>query len=486
MTSKIFELTYPQQRCLRDRYRYMMRTAYLAAFALTLATTNLAATETTDEVGWAQLSRIVARIKQPEFPHREFLITDHGAIGDGKTDCKSAFEKAIEACQEAGGGRVVVPKGTWLVQGPIHLKSNVELNTAVDAKILFGCSPSDYLPRVYTRFEGTELMNYSPPIYAFEQENVALTGEGTLDAQGGAKCWWSWKGPWGGEADHGWEEGDPDQREAVAKLIKLADDHVPTEERIFGEGSYLRPSFVQFYRCKNVLVEGVRITNSPMWCIHPVLCENLTVRNVRVFSYGPNNDGCNPESCRNVLIEGCQFDCGDDCIAIKSGRNADGRRIAAPSENIVIRDCNMKDGHGGIVLGSEMSGGIRNVFAENCTMDSPHLERAIRLKSNSLRGGYLENLYVRNIQVGTVSDAVIRVNLLYSSDRGEHPPRVSNIHIENVTSQNSKYPFCMNGLEHYPIENVILENCIFKNAKKPSIVDGVKELTLKQVRIIPE
>ena len=173
-----------------------------------------------------------------------------------------------------------------------------------------------------------------------------------------------------------------------------------------------------------MLIEGVTFTNSPMWIINPVLCENVTVRGVTVDSHGPNNDGCDPESCRNVLIEDCVFDTGDDCIAIKSGRNADGRRIGVPSENIIIRDCQMKDGHGGVVLGSEMSGGIRNVFVENCEMDSPNLDRAIRLKSNSLRGGYLENLFVRNVKVGQVADAVVRINLNYDKDRGEHPPTV--------------------------------------------------------------
>ncbi len=260
---------------------------------------------------------------------------------------------------------------------------------------------------------------------------------------------------------------------------------MPVEKRVFGEGHELRPNFVQPYRCKNVLIEGVTFTNSPMWVVTPCLCENVIVRGVTVTSHGPNNDGCDPESCRNVLIENCTFDTGDDCIAIKSGRNADGRRIGVASENIIIRGCRMKDGHGGVVLGSEMSGGIRNVFVENCEMDSPHLERAIRLKSNSLRGGYLENLYVRNIKVGQVADAVVRINLNYDRDRGEHPPRVQNIFIEGVTSERSKYPLYFAGLNDSKIENVVLENCTFRNAAKPSVIENVGQLTLRNFRLLP-
>jgi polygalacturonase len=266
----------------------------------------------------------------------------------------------------------------------------------------------------------------------------------------------------------------------------MGEDNVPATQRVFGNDHQLRPNFVQPYRCKNVLIEGVTFTNSPMWNLNPVLCENVTIRGVTVSSHGPNNDGCNPESCRNVLIENCLFDTGDDCIAIKAGRNADGRRIGVPSENIVIRGCKMKDGHGGVVLGSEMSGGIRNVFVEDCQMDSPNLDRAIRLKSNSLRGGYLENLYVRNIAVGQVADAVIRINLHYDRDRGEHNPTVQNIFIESVTSERSKYPLYLAGLDDSEIKNAVLENCTFKNAQRPSVIENVAELTLRNVRILPK
>jgi polygalacturonase len=319
-------------------------------------------------------------------------------------------------------------------------------------------------------------MNHSPLVYAFGQENIAITGSGTLDGQAGPDHWWPWKGKSG---------RPPNQDKDTQALRQMSEDNVPARERVFGDGHYLRPNFVQPYQCKNILIEGVTFTNSPMWILHPVLCENVTIRGVTVESHGPNSDGCDPESCRDVLIENCTFNTGDDCIAIKSGRNADGRRINVPSENIIVRGCTMKDGHGGVVLGSEMSGGIRNVFVEDCTMDSPNLDRAIRLKSNSLRGGYLENLFVRNVRVGQVKESVVRINLMYDRDRGDFPPRVRNIHIESVSSNKSRRPFYFVGLEDAKIQNVVLENCTFKNAAQPGVLEHVEQLTLRNVRLLP-
>jgi len=426
--------------------------------------------------GWAAVPEILARIKPPQFVNRDFIVTDFGAAGDGKTDCRPAFDKAIVACHEGGGGRVLVPAGEWLVRGPIHLKSGVNLHLEKDAMVRFSNEPKDYLPSVRTRFEGNELINYSPLIYAYEQDNIAITGSGTFDGRADAKHWWPWKGRTG---------RGPNQTSDTEALRQMGEDNVAVGERVFGDGHYLRPNFVQPYRCKNVLIEGVTFTNSPMWIMNPVLCENVTIRGVNVVSHGPNSDGCDPESCRDVLIENCTFDTGDDCIAIKSGRNADGRRIGVPSENIIIRGCRMKDGHGGVVLGSEMSGGIRNVFVDDCNMDSPNLDRAIRLKSNSLRGGYLENLFVRNVRVGQVKEAVVRINLLYERGQGEHYPAVRNIHIENVTSDKSGRPFYLVGLKEAKIENVVIKNCTFKNTAKPSVFEHVDEVVLRNFRLLP-
>jgi lysophospholipase L1-like esterase len=424
---------------------------------------------------WAiEVPKILERIKPPVFPKRDFLLTRYGAVGDGQKDCTEGFRKAIDACHQAGGGRVVVPAGSFLT-GPIHLKSNVNLHILAGATIKFSQDPAQYLPLVFTRFEGMELMNYSPFIYAFEQENIAVTGEGTLDGQSDKEHWWSWKSN---------TKGGPTQAKARDALSEMVEKNVPVHERVFGEGHYLRPQFIQPYRSKNVLIEGVTIINSPMWEIHPVLSSNVTVQSVKINSHGPNNDGCDPESCRDVLIKDCVFDTGDDCIAIKSGRNADGRRINVPSENIIIQGCQMKDGHGGVTIGSEISGGVRNVFAENCRMDSPNLDRALRFKNNASRGGILENIYMRNVEVGQVSDAVVSVDFYYEEgEKGSFTPIVRNVRVRNVNSRKSKYALYLRGFKNAPVTDILLEDCTFDNVAKPSVVENVRGLSMRNVRI---
>jgi polygalacturonase len=323
-------------------------------------------------------------------------------------------------------------------------------------------------------------MNYSPFIYAFDQQDVAVTGAGTLDGQGNAENWW-W---WNGNPSYGGGKERPNQMLARGRLFKMGDADTPVKERTFGEGDYLRPNFIQFYRCRNVLIEGVTVKNSPMWQIHPVLCSNVTVRSVTVVSHGPNNDGCNPESSRDVLIEDCFFDTGDDCIAIKSGRNRDGRRVGVPSENIIIRNCRMKNGHGGVTIGSEASGGVRNVFAENCRMDSPELDRALRLKTNSVRGGFIENVFMRNVTVGQVADAILSINLFYEEgDAGRFPPVLRNIEMVHVTSQKSKYALYLRGYKQAPLRDIRLKQCSFENVAQPDVAENVEGLVLDRVMV---
>ncbi|HEV2148369.1 MAG TPA: glycoside hydrolase family 28 protein [Longimicrobiaceae bacterium] len=422
---------------------------------------------------WSRVPGILARIRPPVFPARDFPVTAHGGVGDGRTDNTEAFRRAIAACAAAGGGRVVVPAGRFLT-GPIHLKSNVNLHVSEGATIAFSQDPKDYLPVVHTRWEGVELMGYSPLIYAFEQENVAVTGKGTLDGQASTTVWWPWKGKWKQHPE--WDRG-PTQKAARDRLFEMAEQGVPVDRRVFAEGSYLRPQFIQPYRCRNVLVEGVTLVNAPMWQINPVLCQNVTVRGVSVVSHGPNNDGCNPESCRDVLIEGCLFDTGDDCIAIKSGRNADGRRLNVPSENIVVRRCRMKDGHGGVTLGSEISGGVRNVFVEECEMDSPNLDRALRFKNNAMRGGVLENVYMRNVAIGQVKDAVVSVDLHYEEgQQGPFTPVVRNVELHNVTSQKSKYVLYMRAYPGAEISDILVADSRFQGVERGNVTEGVEDL----------
>ncbi|CAG9000503.1 MAG: hypothetical protein CENE_02498 [Candidatus Celerinatantimonas neptuna] len=326
---------------------------------------------------------ILSRINAPVFPNRHFKILNFGA--QAGHDCTKAIHEAMHQCHKAGGGHVIIPAGTFYCSA-IHLKSNIDLHIEKNAILKFSTNPRGY-PSVLTRFEGTECMNYSPLIYAHGQKNGAVTGQGTVDGQAALSNWWAWKDK---------SKPKPYKQSADSKkLIEMSNNDMPVKERVFGDGHFLRPCFIEPHCCENVLVEGITIKNSPMWEVHPTLCKNVTVRNVTIQSHGPNNDGCNPECCTDVLIEDCKFNTGDDCIAIKSGKNKDSRRVHIPSQNIIIRKCHILDGHGGVVMGSECSGHIYNVFVKNCEMSSPKLQRALHFKDNAVRGGHIENVYMR-------------------------------------------------------------------------------------------
>jgi len=416
------------------------------------------------------LDAILARIRPPQFPHRVYDITRYGAREGGKVQATGAIRKAVRECSAAGGGRVVVPAGVFLT-GAVHLSSNVNLHLEEGATLRFSQDPDDYLPPVFTRFEGTECMNYSPFLYAFEATNIAITGDGTLDGGADSEHWWPWKNPV--------PRGPGRPAEDRAALVEQGEKDVPVTQRVYGRGFTLRPNFVQPYRSANILIEGVTMRNSPMWEINPVLCGNVTVRGVKIYSHGPNNDGCDPECCTDVLIDACEFDTGDDCIAIKSGRNRDGRRVNVACENIVVRNCRMKDGHGGVSIGSEVSGGIRNVFIENNTMNSPHLERALRIKTNSHRGGDLEDFYFRNNTVGEVARAVIDIDFYYEEGPGgPFTPSVRNVVVENVTSQRSRYALYLRGYENAKISGVRVAHCAFNNVAEPDVIENVASLDL--------
>jgi polygalacturonase len=418
--------------------------------------------------GWGQTDKILSRIKAPQFPAKDFTITDYGAVGDGKTDCTQAINKAVTIANKAGGGRVVVPAGTFLT-GAIYLKSNVNLYISKDAVVKFSTDPNQYLPAVFTRWEGVECMNYSALIYAYGEKNIAVTGEGTLDGQGSNDNWWKWRREL--------------QRKDREELFAQGRDGVPVEKRLHG-GGYLRPSMIEPVKCMNILIEGIKIVNGPFWHIHPALSQNIIVRNVRVDGTGPNNDGCDPESCKDVLIEGCYFNTGDDCIAIKSGRNNDARRVNVPSENIIVRNCVMKAGHAGVAVGSEITGGARNIFVEKCTMDDPDLDRGFRLKTNAVRGGFIENVYIRDITIGQVKQAILAIDFNYPDvEKGEYKPVVRNINLENVTSRKSKNALFLQGFEDAPIIDVTLKNCTFDNSANPDVISNVKNLILENVKI---
>jgi len=352
--------------------------------------------------------------REPTFPDRTFVIGEYGAKPGGEALNTKAIARAIAACAKAGGGRVLVPAGVWLT-GPVHLAGGVNLHLADGAELRFSTTYAHYLPVVYTQRGGARCYNYSPFVYARDCTNVAVTGPGKLNGQG--RAWWPWK----------------KRQPGMARLFEMGAKRVPIERRVFGtEADGVRPPFIQTIDCRNVLLEGFTAVNGPSWNIHPVTCRNVTIRGVRVLGMGPNNDGIDPDSCRNVVIEDCFLDTGDDCICLKAGRNEDGWDVGKPCENVVVRRCRGKRGHGGITLGSEMSAGIRNVFVHDCAFERP--DRAVRIKSLPGRGGVIENVCIQDIEVGRTNCAV-NITLRYprlGSD-GKAMPTFRNLTIRNVT-----------------------------------------------------
>ncbi|SFU28665.1 glycoside hydrolase family 28 protein [Pseudoduganella namucuonensis] len=515
----------------------------------------------------------------------------------GAKDCYSAFAAAIAACHKAGGGRVVIPAGDWYCAGPIVLLSNVHVHLKKGAHIYFSNNPGDYAKYgdfdcgkngklVITRWQSNDCLNFASMVYAYGQDNIAFTGEdwtsvingqGGLPFEGGNDCWWTWKGKQrtmnsiaqgstpnyvagkpAGNAENALNpksmiEVAPNLTEEERLLIQgeggkwRADEHylpalseagVPLARRVFGLGHYLRPSMVHIIGCTNVLLQGYQVTHTPFWQHHPVHCRNLVIRNVFCNSLGPNSDGFDPEACDHVLVEGCTFDSGDDCIAIKAGKNQDTH--FGPSQNIVIQKCVMQSGHGAVTLGSEMAGGIQNVYAqdlvfENINWATNPLNTAIRLKTNLNRGGYLRNFYVRNVSipngvqtspsfyaslpgspiqsrtVATAAGAVVTFDCDYAPIADSvrtRPPivtnvQISNVKVGNVKTKDGKPASCFqaivilgpvasdyNGPQPMPVvvpvTDVTITDCDFGtpvNDKAPWWLYNVKGLKLKNVTI---
>ena len=429
----------------------------------------------------AEYKQIEQSIRTPQFADKVYLITKYGAKSDAKAvQNQKAIQKTIDLCSKKGGGRVVIPAGQKFLTGAITLKDGVNLVVEEGAVLEFVFEPELY-PIVETSWEGLECFNLSPCIYAFKAKDIAITGKGTIDGGGSNETWW----PWNGNPRFGWKEGMISQRlGSRARLLQNGEDGIPmynekgerSPERVFGPKDGLRPQLVSFNKCEGILLEDVTLLRSPFWVIHPLHSTDITVRRVKMINDGPNGDGCDPECCDRVLIEDCFFNTGDDCIAIKSGRNRDGRERNMPSKNIIIRNCEMKNGHGGVVVGSEISGGCQNVYAHDCVMDSPELERVLRIKTNSCRGGIIENINMKNIKVGVCKESVLKINLDYEHNeiccRGNYPT-VRNVYMENVTSEKSQYGVQIIGLEEDTyVYDINVKNCHFNGVKDGNFMSG--------------
>jgi polygalacturonase len=439
--------------------------ALLAQLQVAVAGTPVASLE------WGDVPAILARIRAPEFPARDFNVLDYGAAGDGEADSLPAVRRAITACADAGGGRVVVPAGNYLLNGPIHLRSNVNLHLAEGATLLFSGQPEHFLPAVLTRWEGVILYNYSPMIYARGAENIAITGRGVIDANARREF-------------HGWAMGISKlQYPAQERSRQMGASGTPIEDRRFGAGSFLRPSTIQPYECRNVLIEGVTIKDAPFWVIHPTFCTNVTVRGVTVDSHLINNDGCDPDSCTDVLIEDCVFKTGDDGVALKAGRDADAWRDGRRTENVVIRNCVFQSKINALCIGSEMSAGVRHVFMEDCRVEEG--ESCIYFKSNADRGGAIENVRVRRVRIGQSRAGVVRFETNYHSYRGGRAPTAyRDFVIEDVTCADAvNYAVFAEGTAESPIEQVILRNVSVERAREPLFLRNTTSLRLVNVRV---
>ena len=471
---------------MKNRKDKWFKYAVMAVGILLSAACITNAQDTTDVLSKApaQIQPIKApfkmpKLERPKFPDRVFNIKDYGAVEGGTVKNTDAIKRTISAAEKAGGGKVVIPAGKWLT-GPIHLDNNIDLYISKGAEVLFSQDVKDYLPVVFSRHEGIECYKFSAFIYANGKKNIAVTGEGVLNGQG--KPWW----------------GHKEEQKAGGKLLReMAKKNVPVKERIFDgtHNDWLRPAFFQPMNCKNVLVEGVTFKYGAFWTITPTLCENVIVRKVKIITYGkyghtPNGDGVDPSSCKNVLIEYCDMSTGDDCIAIKSGRDVDGLRVDKPTENLVARYNFFRMGHGGIVIGSETSGGIKNIYGYDCYCNGT--DRALRIKSERGRGNVVENLWFKNIKASTIAREAIRINMLYTLPRlpeqpvSETTPRFRNFHFENVTCKYAKkYGIEIVGLPEMHVKDIYFKNTNIKSAKGINISDA-SNINFKDVSVTPE
>lgn len=414
---------------------------------------------------WKQMDVILQKVESPNIPDKKFVITDFGAVKNSTADARPAIIKAIDAAAKAGGGKVIIPAGKWLSNGPVHLKSFINLHLEEGATLLFGAAAKDYLPAVFTRWEGTEIYGYSPLIYANNVTDVAITGAGTIDGNAQSEF-------------HAWNK---QQAEDIAALRKMGFDGVPLAKRQFGEGHFLRPPLIQIVNATRVLLQGYTATNSPFWVNHLVYTDHAQMRHVNVDSMFPNNDGIDVDSGRWVVIEDNHFRTGDDSVVIKSGRDLDGRKLGRPSENVVVRN-NILDGEDGIGLGSEMSGGIKNVyFTDNTYLKGTSV---FRLKANLDRGGSVEHVRIRNTKIGEAK-YLFWFDLSYVAGYlgGNFPAKYSDIVFENISAEKVDTFFIGHAPAAQPLENVLFKNIQVKSANQFMDFKHLKNVTFSDLQI---
>jgi polygalacturonase len=413
-----------------------------------------------------KVDSIINRIELPAIPNFKTSVVEYGAKGDSVTNCKAAFGKAMKACEKRKGGTIIVPKGVYTINGPIHFVSNVKLHLEAGAKIRFGSNPKDY-PVVLTSWEGTMLYNYSPMIYGNNLENVAITGSGIID----------------GEAKETWNKWKPLEKKDQLLSREMNHNNVPIKERIFGKGHYLRPQLIQFVNSKNILIEDVQIEDAPFWCVHLLKSKSITIRGVKYNAHNYNNDGIDPENSSDILIENVKFNNGDDNIAIKSGRDDEGRSNAhMPSENIVIRNCEFKGLHA-VVIGSEMSAGVRNVYVENCKA-SGYLKRGLYIKTNSDRGSYIKDIYFSNIAFGKVEDGIYITANYHGEGSGLFPSKISDISFSNISfTEVTNTGIVIEGYPNRKVENITLDNITIQSAKNGMTLTNTDNVTFNEVVI---
>jgi hypothetical protein len=418
--------------------------------------------------------RILCDTRRPRIPRRDFLVTEFGGVGDGVTDDSKAIADAIAAASRHGGGRVVLPPdprtGTAsYFTGPITLKSRIELHVPTGATVLFNTDPTVY-PLVYTRWQGIECYNYSPNVYAYGATDIAITGGGVLNAQASTSNWWSWKSL---------------EANGFNVLQAYADDDVPVDQRIMGAGHYLPPTMIEPYHCERVLLQGVTFLNSPFWHLHPTLSEDVTVEGVTVGpTSGPNTDGCDPESCTRVVIDHCSISAGDDCMAIKAGRNADGRRVNVPCTDLVIQNTACANGHGGVTIGSEMTGGVARVYARDLLFSSTELLAGHRLKTNSVRGGYIEDSNVFRVNAPVIGGPALIIDYTYGEgDTGAFRPEVTDINLLHWTVGQATAAWDVIGYTEDHVGTVRLEDFTLAEQSGANTLEFVDDFELVDVTI---